>query len=71
MRRRDIEEGQLVGARLIVDTGLLHGVARIAKVDEIHTFHDTARVHVQTGNYPCFQHVKKSVREATKALLRD
>ena len=46
VRRRDIEEGQLVGARLIVDTGLLHGVARIAKVDEIHTFHDTARVHI-------------------------
>ena len=46
VRRRDIEEGQLVGARLIVDTGLLHGVARIAKVDEIHTFHDTASVHI-------------------------
>ena len=54
--RRDVEEDDLVGARLVVDGGHLHRVARIAQVHEVHALDDTALVHVEAGYDALHQH---------------
>ena len=49
-RRGDVEEDEFVGAVAIVTVGEFDGVARIAQVDEVHTFDDTAAGDIQTGD---------------------
>ena len=56
VRGRDVEEDELVGAGLVVDERLLHGVARVAEVDEVHAFDDAAVVDVQAGDDALGQH---------------
>jgi hypothetical protein len=38
----DVEEDEFISTGLVIDLGLLHGVARVAQVDEIDTFDNTA-----------------------------
>jgi hypothetical protein len=45
----DVEEGELVGARGVVDPGLLDRVAGIAQVDELHALHHAAVLDVEAG----------------------
>ena len=46
----DVQKAKLVGAGGVVDLGLLHRVAGIAQVDEVHALHDAAVLHVQAGD---------------------
>ena len=46
-RGRDVEHGQLVGPFLLVEGGVLHGVACVADVHEVHPLDDAAVFHVQ------------------------
>jgi hypothetical protein len=48
--RRDVEEGELVGAGGIVAARDLDRVAGVAQLDEIHALHHAAGVHVEAGN---------------------
>ena len=48
--RRDVEEGQFVGAgRVIGDRGF-DRIARVAQVDEVDALDDAAVLHVEAGN---------------------
>jgi hypothetical protein len=46
----DVEESDLVGARLVIAPGDLHRVAGVAKLDEIHALHHAPGVDVEAGN---------------------
>jgi hypothetical protein len=48
-RRGDVEEGQLVGALLVVARGDLDRVARVAKLDEVDALDDAAAVTSRQG----------------------
>ena len=48
--RCDVQESELVGAGLVVDGGLLDGVAGVAQIDEVDAFDDTAIFDVETGD---------------------
>ena len=43
----DVEEGELVGARLVVAARDLDRIARVAQLHEVHALHDAAGVHVE------------------------
>ena len=47
VRRGDVEEDQLVGALRVVARGELHGVARVADVDEVRALDDASGVDVE------------------------
>ena len=48
--RRDVQEGQLVGALLVIAAGDLDRVAGITQLDKIDALDDTAGGDVKTGN---------------------
>ena len=48
--RRDVEEGQLVGARRVIGDRGLDRIAGIAQVDEVDALDDAAVLHVEAGN---------------------
>ena len=50
VRRRDVEEDQLVGALGVVALGELDRIARVTQVDEVRALHDTAGIDVQAGD---------------------
>lgn len=45
----DVEEGELVGALLVVAARDLDRIARIGEVDEVHALDDAAGGHVEAG----------------------
>ena len=45
----DVQEGEFVGALLVVAAGDLDGVARVGQVDEVHALDDTAGRDVKAG----------------------
>ncbi len=49
--RGDVEEGELVGALVVVAARNFDRIAGIAQADEIHAFHHAAAGDVETGNY--------------------
>ena len=48
--RFDIEEGEFVGALLVVARRNLHRVTRIAQLDEVDTLDDASAGNVKAGN---------------------
>ena len=46
----DVEKGQLVGAGVVVERGLLNRIAGVAQVDEIDAFDDAAVLDVEAGD---------------------
>ena len=52
----DVQEGQLVRARGVVDRGLLDRVAGIAQGDEVDALHHPSVLHVQAGNDSQLEH---------------
>ena len=66
--RGDVEEGQLVRAHAVVERGLLHGIAGVAELDEIHALDDAAVLHVQAGNDTQLQH--NAYRDFARAGLQ-
>ncbi len=54
--RRDVEEGELVGAGGIVDAGLLDRIAGVAQADEVHALHHAPVLDVQAGDDAHLQH---------------
>ena len=50
--RRDVEEGQLVGALGVVAGGQLHRVALVDQVHELHALHHPAAGDVEAGDHP-------------------
>ena len=67
----DVEEGELVGALLVVARGDLHRIAGIAQLDEVDALDDAAGGHVEAGNDAFREHgssvVDDSRREPTGA----
>ena len=57
--RRDVEEGQLVGAGLVIGDRRCHRIAGIAQIDEIDAFDDAAVFDVEAGNDADFEHVSR------------
>src|SRR5690606_13723078 len=51
-RGGDVEEGQLVGALLVVPPGQLHGVARVPPVVEVDALDHPPGIDVQAGDHP-------------------
>src|SRR5690606_8271387 len=51
-RRGDVEDGELVRARLLVGGGQLHRVAGVPQVAEPHPLDHPPRGHVQAGDHP-------------------
>ena len=49
-RRGDVQKDQFVGALLVIASGKLHRIARVAQVDEVHAFDDAAAGDVEAGN---------------------
>ena len=56
VRRGDVETGQLVGPRRVVQRRLLHGVAGVAQRNEGDAFDNPAMLHVETRDNPQLQH---------------
>ena len=56
VRRRDVEEDQLVGALRVVGLGGGHRIAGIAQIDEADPLHDAAVLDVETGDDALGQH---------------
>ena len=54
--RRDVQEGELVGAGGVVDPRLLDRIAGVAQVDELHALDHAAVVHVEAGDDADLQH---------------
>ena len=54
--RRDVEEAQLVGARLVVSCGGLDRIAGIAQIDEFDALDDTPLFHVEARDEADLQH---------------
>jgi hypothetical protein len=46
----NIKEGNFVCAFLVVSFGNFHWVARIADIQKLHTFYNTAVVYIKAGN---------------------
>ena len=53
---RDVEEGHLVGALLVVAAGDLDRIAGIAQIDEVGSLDDPARRDIETGNDALGEH---------------
>ena len=51
VRRRDVEEDELVGALAVVALGELDRVARVAQADEVRPLDDPPRVHVEARDH--------------------
>ena len=51
-RRSDVEEDELVCSVLVVPSGQLRGISRIAQVDEVDSLDHASRVDVQARNDP-------------------
>jgi hypothetical protein len=64
---RDVEEGQLVGALLVVARGDLHRVAGVAQLDEVDALDDPAAGDVQAGDDALGQHQASSSARACAA----
>ena len=58
--RRDVEEGQLVGARRVIGDRGLHRIAGVAQVDEVDALDDAAVLHVEAGNDADLEHQARS-----------
>ena len=56
VRRGDVEEDELVRAGGVVALGQLHGVARVAQVDEVRALDDAPAVDVQARDDPLEVH---------------
>jgi hypothetical protein len=56
----DVEEGQLVGALLVVAAGDFHRVAGIAQLGEVDAFDDAAGGHVEAGDDAFGEHDSSS-----------
>src|SRR2546427_6896498 len=56
VRRRDVEEDQLVGALRVVGFGGSHRIAGITQINEADPLHDTAVLDVETGDDALGQH---------------
>ena len=54
--RGDVEEAELVGARLVIGCRGLDRIAGVFKVDEIDALDDAALFHVETGDEADLQH---------------
>ena len=54
--RRDVEEAQFVGPRLVVGDGALNWIAGVAQVDELDALDDAAVLDVEARNDARFQH---------------
>ena len=54
--RGDVEEAELVGARLVVSGGGLDRIARVSEVDEVDALDDAALFHVEAGYDADLQH---------------
>jgi hypothetical protein len=67
MRRRDVEEAELVGASRVIGLCCLYGIAGVDQVDELHALDDTSVMHVQAGNDPGLQH--QAVSRASRISL--
>ena len=63
--RRDVEEAELVGARLVIGVRLLDRVARIDQVDEVDALDDTAVLDVEAGNDADFEGHDRKVMKAS------
>src|SRR5262249_23644741 len=46
MAGRDVEKTDFVGALLIIERGLLHGIASVTQIDEVHAFDDAPVLHI-------------------------
>jgi len=53
---RDVEEGDLVGAVLVVATRALDRIAGVAQADEVDPFDDAPLLHVEARDDPASQH---------------
>ena len=69
-RGGDVQEDHLVGLLLVVGTGQLDGVARIAQPHEVHALHDAAVLYVQAGDYSLCQHLLSTCPSANQTVLR-
>src|SRR5690606_13308749 len=68
---RDVQEGELVGALLVVARGDLDGIARIAQFHEVDALDDPATRHVQAGNDSFSKHEgRKKRRREDRAMAR-
>ena len=67
VRRRDVEEGQLVGALLVVALRDLDRVAGVAQADEVDALDDAAVLDVEAGDDALGQH--GTVDSADRASL--
>jgi hypothetical protein len=63
MARREVEKDEFIGSLRIVNLRTLHGIARIAKLQEFRAFDDTAFLHVKAGNDAFGQHAGGAVKK--------
>ncbi len=54
--RGDVEEAELISARLVVSGSRLDGVAGVAQIDELDAFDDATLFHVEAGYDTDLQH---------------
>ncbi len=54
--RGDVEEAELVGARLVIGGGGLHRIAGVTQVDEFDALDDAAVFHVKAGDDADLEH---------------
>ena len=68
--RGDVEEDELVGARLVVDGGQLDRIAGVAQVHEVDAFDDAPLVDVEARDDALHQHAQRlsSAADARAAM---
>ena len=54
--RRDVEEGQFIGASPVIGNGRPHWIAGVAQIDEVDSLNDAAILHVEAGNQADLEH---------------
>ena len=67
MRRRDVQEHELVGALSVVGNRGLDRVARVGEVQEPHALDDPAILDVKAGNHAAGQHRRQAATAAFAA----
>ena len=65
----DVEEAELVGARLVVGDGALDRIAGVAQVDEVDALDDAAVLDVEAGDDARFQVMAPLLRPGRAGAL--
>ncbi len=68
MARRDVEEGELVGAGRVVGLGGFDGIAGIDEVDELDALDDAPVLHVEARNDAHLEHHAAPARAGRVAM---